>query len=239
MDSAVLALFSDGVASHDPTYAQDFWTAPGYLGTEQSELGDLIREQAVNHTARINSIERAGNQNIRLLLDSAPPTQPGLHFELHNDQGESFGALVGTLDGTTFTVEATTTVVAEPSDGNDGGTNLSGGEIAGIVIGSIVGVLLLFWIVRSCGMWGQPGLWGREPSPPPRRRHRGRSSHGHYRHQSTASRRRSPSHGRTSYEVRYSPNVMREKSRSPRRPDVVYDHRRGSRGRSRNYDYDY
>ncbi|EGY22326.1 hypothetical protein VD0002_g5670 [Verticillium dahliae] len=135
--------------------------------------------------------------------------------------------------------QATTTVVAEPSDGNDGGTNLSGGEIAGIVIGSIVGVLLLFWIVRSCGMWGQPGLWGREPSPPPRRRHRGRSSHGHYRHQSTASRRRSPSHGRTSYEVRYSPNVMREKSRSPRRPDVVYDHRRGSLGRSRNYDYDY
>ncbi|KAH6678978.1 hypothetical protein VD0002_g5677 [Verticillium dahliae] len=104
-DSAVLALFSDGVASHDPTYAQDFWNAPGYLGTEQSELGDLIRAQAVNHTARINSIERAGNQTIRLLLDSAPPTQPGLHFELHNDQGESSGALVGTLDGTTFTVE--------------------------------------------------------------------------------------------------------------------------------------
>ncbi|CRK38145.1 hypothetical protein BN1723_004383, partial [Verticillium longisporum] len=104
-DSAVLALFSDGVASQDPTYTQDFWNTPGYLGTEQSELGDLIRAQAVNHTARINSIERVGNQTIRLVLDSAPPTQPGLHFELYNDQGESSGTLFGNLAGTTFTVE--------------------------------------------------------------------------------------------------------------------------------------
>ena len=27
----------------DPTYADDFWTKPGYLGTEQSPLGDLVR----------------------------------------------------------------------------------------------------------------------------------------------------------------------------------------------------
>ena len=27
----------------DPTYADDFWTKPGYLGTEQSPLGDVVR----------------------------------------------------------------------------------------------------------------------------------------------------------------------------------------------------
>jgi hypothetical protein len=27
----------------DPTYANDFWTQPGYLGTEQSPLGDAVR----------------------------------------------------------------------------------------------------------------------------------------------------------------------------------------------------
>ena len=27
----------------DPTYVDDFWTKPGYLGTEQSPLGDVVR----------------------------------------------------------------------------------------------------------------------------------------------------------------------------------------------------
>jgi len=31
------------VRSIDPTYADDFWTKPGYLGTEQSPLGDVVR----------------------------------------------------------------------------------------------------------------------------------------------------------------------------------------------------
>ncbi|XVV10128.1 PKD domain-containing protein [Actinoplanes sp. CA-131856] len=29
----------------DPTYADDFWSKPGYLGTEQSALGDLVRAE--------------------------------------------------------------------------------------------------------------------------------------------------------------------------------------------------
>lgn len=29
----------------DPTYADDFWSKPGYLGTEQSPLGDLVRAE--------------------------------------------------------------------------------------------------------------------------------------------------------------------------------------------------
>lgn len=35
--------FAGAVQAMDPTYAADFWTRPGYLGTEQSPLGDLFR----------------------------------------------------------------------------------------------------------------------------------------------------------------------------------------------------
>ncbi|KAM0282013.1 hypothetical protein ACHAQH_003219 [Verticillium albo-atrum] len=105
-NSAVLALFSGGVAQQDPTYAQDFWSAPGYLGTEQSELGDMIRAQALNQTTRINQVERIGTSTIRLTLDNAPPSQSGLQFELFSVNGSSLGALTGSLNGTTLTLTA-------------------------------------------------------------------------------------------------------------------------------------
>ncbi len=35
--------FGSLVKAIDPTYADDFWTKPGYLGTEQSPLGDKVR----------------------------------------------------------------------------------------------------------------------------------------------------------------------------------------------------
>ncbi|MET0522827.1 MAG: PKD domain-containing protein [Jiangellaceae bacterium] len=35
--------FGSIVRSIDPTYAVDFWSKPGYLGTEQSPLGDVVR----------------------------------------------------------------------------------------------------------------------------------------------------------------------------------------------------
>jgi hypothetical protein len=36
--------FGGVVRSIDPTYADDFWTKPGYLGTEHSPLGDVVRK---------------------------------------------------------------------------------------------------------------------------------------------------------------------------------------------------
>jgi hypothetical protein len=38
--------FASMVQGMDPTYADDFWTKPGYLGTEQSALGDWFRAAA-------------------------------------------------------------------------------------------------------------------------------------------------------------------------------------------------
>ncbi|KAH7119213.1 hypothetical protein EDB81DRAFT_766824 [Dactylonectria macrodidyma] len=110
-NSSVLAQFSGGINGVDPTYVQDFWSAPGYLGTEQSELGDLIRVQVVNQTSRIDQVEKIGDQTIHLTLDKAPTAQPGLQFTLFSAKNSSAGALTGSLNDKILTVQAS---------GNDG-----------------------------------------------------------------------------------------------------------------------
>ena len=145
----------------------------------------------------------------------------------------------------------TVTVTSDPGNGM---TTLSGGAIAGIVIGSIVGFLLLLWIIRSCMNLGAPPQeresWVRvlgyrdldntliesqyhdvEP-----KRHRSRSTHGHHHHH----------HHRRSHPevvtVQSTPVVIRDErrrsrnydvrtSRSPRRPDEVYVHDANGRAR--------
>ena len=53
--------------------------------------------------------------------------------------------------------QAPTATVTVTSDSNNNGmTTLSSGAIAGIVIGSIAGFLLLLWIIRSCMNIGAP-----------------------------------------------------------------------------------
>ncbi|KAI0505706.1 hypothetical protein F5B22DRAFT_499792 [Xylaria bambusicola] len=153
--------------------------------------------------------------------------------------------------------QSTTTVITqEPSDNSDSSSsspNLSGGAIAGIVIGSIAGLLLLLWIIRSCTNMGKSNSWGRtfEPDhekPPPRSSQyrgdypyhqethhprRSHSRHSHHHHHSRSPRR---------VEV-VQPVVYDSRSRSPRAPPAAYyagrassDRRRRS-GDARNYRY--
>lgn len=100
--------------------------------------------------------------------------------------------------------------------------NLSGGAIAGIVIGSVAGFLLLVWILWSCSNLGAPptdtsddgrawydgvrGVAVEEPRRPHRHRHhhhhgsRSHSRHSHHSHHHH--HHHSPHHYRRSTEVR-------------------------------------
>lgn len=48
----------------------------------------------------------------------------------------------------------------ETTEESASSNSLSGGAIAGVVIGSVAGFLLLLWILKSCGLWGRPDAWG-------------------------------------------------------------------------------
>lgn len=112
----------------------------------------------------------------------------------------------------------------------DDAAHLSGGAIAGIVIGSVVGILLLLWIFKSCSNLGKPPQEKRDPAwyddvsaQRSRSRHSQRVSRGSYYVQETHPRR-------SSREVRVIQPVYVE----PRRPSRSYAvDRDGRRGRSR------
>ncbi|KAJ4009718.1 hypothetical protein NW752_009307 [Fusarium irregulare] len=75
------------------------------------------------------------------------------------------------------------TVTVTADNGNDAQT-LSGGAIAGIVIGSIAGFLLLLWVIRSCLNLGAPPQerekWYHYKEEPKRHHHhRSRSRRSH------------------------------------------------------------
>ncbi|RWA07413.1 hypothetical protein EKO27_g7691 [Xylaria grammica] len=124
--------------------------------------------------------------------------------------------------------QETTTVIADGGSSGSSSSGLSGGAIAGIVIGSIAGFLLLWWIIRSCSNMGKPATWGNtyEPErekPPPRwstyhadtpyhRETHGRRSHHSHRHHSRSPRR---------VEV-VQPVVYDSRGRSPRAPPAAY-----------------
>jgi hypothetical protein len=102
--------FASTVRTIDPTYADDFWSLPGYLGTEQYALGDLFRAAKIDHLATVTQVNRdAQNVPTSVVLDSVPsnPNTAGLDFTVYGADGTTtIGTLTGSLDPTTkvFTI---------------------------------------------------------------------------------------------------------------------------------------
>lgn len=126
---------------------------------------------------------------------------------------------------------AETRVACEPV----GGIALTGGALAGIIIGTIFGTLLLLWIFRSCFNLGAPPSardtsWHHDVEPVTSRRRRSsrHSHHGHHRHHSRGGHSRRGSIGVVPVMVQTD-----GPSRSPRRPSGTYVV--GDEGRGRTY----
>lgn len=101
--------FGDVIRQVDPTYADDFWTQPGYLGTEQSPLGDVVRAALVDSTATVQSVEGAPATAVTLTGAPATDGSTGLDFTVLAADGTTpVGSVAGVLDSATgvLTLEA-------------------------------------------------------------------------------------------------------------------------------------
>ncbi|KAM3545555.1 hypothetical protein ARSEF1564_001549 [Beauveria bassiana] len=111
------------------------------------------------------------------------------------------------------TATTTVTVTSNPNNGNGGGSTLDGGAIAGIVIGSIVGFLLLVWIIRSCFNPGGPS-----PTPEVEPWYGRHSEPKHYhRHHHRRPRSRRPRSRSSSITLPPPPVVVRQERSGGRR----------------------
>jgi hypothetical protein len=97
--------FGSALRGSDPTYVDDLWNKPGYLGTEQSALGERFRAARRDHLATITEVSRnAQNEPTSLILDGGPalPATTGLDFTLYAADGTTqVGTLSGSLDPAT------------------------------------------------------------------------------------------------------------------------------------------
>ncbi|CAP62036.1 uncharacterized protein PODANS_5_805 [Podospora anserina S mat+] len=125
-------------------------------------------------------------------------------------------------------------VVVTDSNGSSGG-GLDTGAIVGIVIGTIAGILLLWWIIRSCtkpNSRPDPDRQGWYDDTPPRRS-RSRSTHSH-RHHHHHGRHHSRSHSRRRSTSR--PVILEKPARGyaiPVAPQQAYVYPSAGRSRSR------
>lgn len=152
----------------------------------------------------------------------APITLPSATTLLHRAAAETTTLLLRGRQVIVTDGGSTTSGSSSNDDDPTDAKTLSGGAIAGIVIGSIAGLLLLIWIFRSCSNLGAPpnappnpggrawydGVGGQGPAPrsrsrEPRRSHSRRGSGGHHHHHSrhSHSRHRSGSRGYREAEV--------------------------------------
>ncbi|KAG7404779.1 hypothetical protein Forpe1208_v015387 [Fusarium oxysporum f. sp. rapae] len=95
---AMRSVSGSAVMRMDPTYVEDFWNKPGYLGTENSKLGDIFRKEMLDYETLIISIKcDANNVPVELTLDKAPESARTywLDITLLSKDGKALGKITG------------------------------------------------------------------------------------------------------------------------------------------------
>ncbi|KAH7002932.1 hypothetical protein EDB82DRAFT_542689 [Fusarium venenatum] len=91
------------IRSFDPTYFSDFWTKPGYLGMEKSDLGDFWRSSVYELNATVEEVIAESNgvpASFALNRVTGTPPPHGLAFEIISaSNNKSLGQFTATLDG--------------------------------------------------------------------------------------------------------------------------------------------
>lgn len=110
-DMTDLTLLNYNMRGMDPTYADDFWNESGYLGSEASTLGDVLRSRLINQSTSIMSITRDDEGKPINVTFSVIPDEEynlGLDFTLFSHNGSEIGLMRGTLNGDTLAIDAVT-----------------------------------------------------------------------------------------------------------------------------------
>ncbi|KAF7555024.1 hypothetical protein G7Z17_g2468 [Cylindrodendrum hubeiense] len=99
---SIMEMTLPNVRLADPTYADDFWSKPGYIGAEQSALGKFFRKKLFKYQATVREV-RFGTDNIpnEIILDKFPSNVPdhGLEFTIQSKDGEgTAGTFTAELD---------------------------------------------------------------------------------------------------------------------------------------------
>ncbi|MDX3798272.1 Tat pathway signal sequence domain protein [Streptomyces sp. AK04-3B] len=120
--------FAAVLRTMDPAYADDFWSNPGYLGTEKSALGDVVRGARIDLLTTVQKVERdAQNTPTSMVLASAPTQQDttGLDFTVYAGDGTAvIGTLTASLDPATRVVTLASGNDAKVLDALDTGVRL-------------------------------------------------------------------------------------------------------------------
>ncbi|WP_022867279.1 hypothetical protein [Schaalia vaccimaxillae] len=93
--------FGGLVQALDPTYVDDFWAEAGYLGTEDSPLGDAVRAALVDAVLEVTGIERDENGTVTSLNVRGFPagaSTEGVELNVLDGAGAQLGAIQGAID---------------------------------------------------------------------------------------------------------------------------------------------
>ncbi|WP_028609700.1 PKD domain-containing protein [Paenibacillus harenae] len=105
-DADGLLGFLTALCGIDPTYVEDFWNKPGYLGTEQSALGELFRSSKVDTASTVTQVTHDGQNVVKsLTLDRVPDVTTPMYWLdytlLSADGTTTVGKLSGSFDPVT------------------------------------------------------------------------------------------------------------------------------------------